>query len=1186
MRGKLSTHACPRRLSPTVLRLRMSETGLIGGVNIDNRANHVAKISLNEEDMNGTLRPRDWHLGGAARCRLRGGLIFLKNVSSAMEGMVMRKTRCATNPEIDREDGAVPTISRACTVGHALLLWAVAGVMFFGGGLTVQAEPATPESPQCTVSDKTVLCTGNLSEGVKVDGGEGAEAGTYTKLEVNNLTTNIVPATWTNGIEFTSDSDIDITVNTGGRSITAEYLPPPGLSMDAIAGIFAHSKEGGNITVKMTGTIASEGGSSDGIFARSEGDGSDDDGFVDITANGNITTNGPRSEGIAANSNGKGAVKVDMTGNITTDGTRAPGISAGSNGGNVEVYTDGAILTKGSNSSGISAGSNGGNVTVNVTGTITTEGGSSEGIAASINSGGNMEVIVNKGAVIKTLGNSSKGISVGGTGIGNEDMEIGVDVKGAVIETSGTSNSSGIFAELDNGVPSDPAIAEENIIDITVDMTGDIKTTGKGDYNYGILARSAGDSVITVGVNGDITTEGTQSKGIFAQAQGEGAVDITVNGDITTLGVGSDGITAEVGDGDGDVLIDVTGDILAKGRSSSAIETSVADGEIKITLHGGSLISEQTIGVEFGNSTIGTVNSLTISEGAAVTISGGNGTDVMGGNGNETINNYGTLTALGTINLGTGNNTFNNMAGATFYSGTAVDLGSDDEDLFSNAGNLSPGGANAVQETTLTGNFQNFITDEQGTKEEGTFTVTIGPENSSDLLTVRGDATLDDGTVRVVGAYVGDNYTILYVPGSNTLSGQFTEVSDTVFMTYSLDYNTVNTVKLISKRNAVRFSDFAATPNQLEVARNVLDSLDDLDSPENTDEGDPIVQAFRSMTETAQVGAGLDDLSGEVHASLKGALMDTAQRPVAAIHRRLTARGRQPDARTSTATVGDLSSRADDQSGFWMIGYDAWSKTNATANTAQMDTDLGGGLFGIDRALGKHGHVGVLGGYSQTSVAQRGRVSSGSVETWSVGLYGGAEAGAARLRFGALYNGHSVTARRTVRVPGILGISERLSARYDARSWQFFAEAGHQLQVRELLLEPFAGVSHIRLGTDGFSETGGTNAALTASSESNSRTLTTLGVRSAMEVKDMVQARGLVGWRHAFGDTDPSSTGTLANSDPFTTLGAPTAQDAVVTELGLEVGLSAHAVFGVAYQGQYGDGVTVHGFNAGLKLTF
>ena len=1034
----------------------------------------------------------------------------------------MQNKRCAIGGEIDRKDcdgGGAVTVSRSRTSGKALLPWAAAAAMLLGGGgLAVQAEPVTPESPQCTVSDKTVTCKGNLSEGVKVDGGEGAEAGTYTKLEVNNLTTNIAPAAWTNGIEFTSDSDIDVTVNTGGHSITAEYpvLPEGSLSLDAIAGIFADSKVGGNITVKMTGTIASEGNSNDGIFARSQGNGSEDDGFVDITANGNITTDGSKSQGIVAESTGKGAVKVDMTGTITTEGGQSAGISAGTDG-NVEVYTDGAILTKGGSSDGISAGSNGGDVTVNVTGTITTERGSSEGIAASINSGGDLKVIVNKGAVIKTSGSSSKGISVGGTGIGNEDMEIGVDVKGAVIETSGNSNSSGIYAEASNGTSPDPdTIAEENIIDLTVDMTGDIKTTGKGDYNYGILARSEGDSVITVGVNGDITTEGTQSYGIFAQAQGAGAVDITVNGDITTLGDSSDGIVAEVGVGDGDVLIDVTGDILTKGLSSSAIETSVADGEIKITLHGGSLISEQTSGVEFGNSTIDKVNSLTISEGAAVTIRGGerirpNGDlerydDVKGGSGNETIDNYGTLTTPGTINLGTGNNTFNNMAGATFYSGDFVLLSSGN--ALTNWGDLSPGGASAVQRTELTGNFVN--------KAGGTYTVTVDPTGNDELF-VRGPATLEGGTVKVMGAYDG-TYTILTAAGTFDLTGTFDEVIGTLFVDNTLSYDEAeDTVQLTSTRNDVSFSKFAGTPNQQEVA-NALDSLDGINASNS------VIQAVRSMTDPQQLPAALDAVSGEVHASLKGALMDTGQRPVAAVHRRLTARGRQPDARTSTATVGDLSSRADGESGFWMIGYDAWSQTNATANTAQMDTDLGGGLFGMDRALGQRGYVGLLGGYSQTSVAQRARVSSGSVETWSVGLYGGAEVGASRLRLGALYNGHSVTARRTVRVPGILGISERLSARYDARSWQFFAEAGHQLQVRELLLEPFAGVSHIRLGTDGFSETGGTNAALTASSESNSRTLTTLGVRSAMEVKDTVQARGMVGWRHAFGDTDPSAS--------------------------------------------------------------
>ncbi len=1134
----------------------------------------------------------------------------------------MRKTRCATNPEIDREDGAVPTISRACTVGHALLLWAVAAAMLFGHGLTVQAEPVTPESPQCTVDGKIVTCTGDLEDGVEVN----ARAdGTYTELYVDTLDGDIDPAVWTSGIAFTSDdSDIDVTVNTGAHRITTEYIGPEEgeLPSPAIAGIYAHSYEGGNITVKMTGTITAEGATdNDGIFARSQGDG-----VVEVTANGSITTKGARSEGIAANSTGKGAVEVDMTGTITTEGSHAGGIYANSDG-NVTVYTDGSITTKGDRSEGISASSAGnGAVEVDVTGTITTLDSRSDGIYASTGDGA---MTVTMTGDITTEGSSSDGISVSGEGAGKMEVTVTGDI------TTTGDRSNGISASIEEE-------SSTRNIDITV-MKGTIKTSGMD--SKGISAESQGTGAVMVTMTGDImtgdnTTQAKDSHGISASSIG-GDVTIDVTGNITTVGtdvlegeenLASHGISASAEAGD--VTIDVTGDIKARGIASSGIYAN-ADGNINITLNGGTITGTKppdvendsaSVGVEFN---VGSNNTLTISRGAAVTIIGKGrferagvtyeDIDVLGGRGNDTINNYGTLTTPGTIDLTAvqdvrydpGINAFNNMAGATFNSGTSVGLGSDDEDLFSNAGNLSPGGANAVQTTTLTGDFQNFIEveDENGNpvKEYGTFTVTIDPtatadEEPNDLLKVRGNATLNGGTVRVVGVTYAydDTYTILNVPGSNTLSGKFDGVIDTLFIDHSLSY-VGNTVTLSSTSKGDSFSYFAGTPNQLAVAK----ALDSLLSPNTNTElvqagrartttaeaqaasngNNPIVRAVLALTTTAGAQAAYDNLSGEVHASLKGALLDTGQRPVAAVHRRLTARGSHSGSRRSTATVGNLSSLADGQTGFWMIGYDAWSDTKATSNTAQMDTDLGGGLFGIDRALGKHGHVGVLGGYSQTSVAQRARISSGSVETWSVGLYGGAEAGAARLRVGALYNGHSVTARRTV---GFTGVSQRLSARYDAWSWQVFGEAGYQLQVRELLLEPFAGVSHTSLETDGFSETGSTTtAALTAFSDTNSRTLTTLGVRSAMELQDTVQARGLVGWRHAFGDTDPSSTGTLRDSSTaITALGAPTAQDAVVTELGLEVGLSAHAVIGVAYQGQYGDGVTVHGFNAGLKLTF
>ena len=90
-----------------------------------------------------------------------------------------------------------------------------------------------------------------------------------------------------------------------------------------------------------------------------------------------------------------------------------------------------------------------------------------------------------------------------------------------------------------------------------------------------------------------------------------------------------------------------------------------------------------------------------------------------------------------------------------------------------------------------------------------------------------------------------------------------------------------------------------------------------------------------------------------------------------------------------------------------------------------------------------------------------------------------------------------------------------------------------------------------------------------------------------MVLLDTVHVRGMAGWRHAFGDTEPSSTHTLRGSTTaFTVTGAPTTEDAVVAEFGIEAGLTDNAFLGVAYKGRYSDADAAHGFNAGLRVTF
>ncbi|MCK0209474.1 autotransporter outer membrane beta-barrel domain-containing protein [Starkeya koreensis] len=50
--------------------------------------------------------------------------------------------------------------------------------------------------------------------------------------------------------------------------------------------------------------------------------------------------------------------------------------------------------------------------------------------------------------------------------------------------------------------------------------------------------------------------------------------------------------------------------------------------------------------------------------------------------------------------------------------------------------------------------------------------------------------------------------------------------------------------------------------------------------------------------------------------------------------------------------------------------------------------------------------------------------------------------------------------------------------------------------------------------------------------------------------------------------------------------GTPIAVDAATMEAGIEVKVGSAATLGVAYNGQFGDGVSQNGFNATLRIDF
>jgi outer membrane autotransporter protein len=229
--------------------------------------------------------------------------------------------------------------------------------------------------------------------------------------------------------------------------------------------------------------------------------------------------------------------------------------------------------------------------------------------------------------------------------------------------------------------------------------------------------------------------------------------------------------------------------------------------------------------------------------------------------------------------------------------------------------------------------------------------------------------------------------------------------------------------------------------------------------------------------------------------------------------------------------------------------------------------------------------LGLLAGYSRSSFDVDDRASSGSSNNYHLGLYGGTQWGNLAFRTGAAYTWHDIDTNRTAAFPGF---ADSLSADYSAGTFQAFGELGYGIELGATRFEPFANLAHVSLRTDSFTEQGGP-AALSVDGGTTAVTFTTLGLRAEHTMAlGTVNAtlRGMIGWRHAFGDLTPESVNAFAGGDAFTIAGAPIAQDSAVIEAGLDFNLTPEATFGLSYTGQIASDAYDHGFRANLSVRF
>ncbi|TPN13043.1 autotransporter outer membrane beta-barrel domain-containing protein [Mesorhizobium sp. B2-1-3] len=927
---------------------------------------------------------------------------------------------------------------------------------------------------------------------------------------------------------------------------------------------------------------------------------------------------------------GKGALQITQGGAVSNSWATV-GAKAGSTGivfvdGAGSTWTNSSDLIVGDQGTGTLTVSNKGTVSnqngilANVagsTGTATVEGAGSTwaSVALFVGFAGTGELnILNGGAVNSGLGfvgfgsgsagtvtvdgggstwTNSSNLFVGDQGTGTLNISNGGKVSDTTGYVGAFSGSTGTVT-VDGG-----GSAWNNSSDLFVGgfSTGTLTISNSGTVSngWGYIGYVAGSTGMAA-VDG-AGSKWTNSGDLYVGGFGTGTVTVSKGG-VVSNGLGLVGYAAG---SVGTVAVSGTGSTWA---SSGDLDVGVSGTGTLTIANGGAVSSGGVVNIAAMAGSVGTLNIGAASGSPAIAAGTLNAASVQFGPGagainfNHTDTNYTFASAIG------GAGTINQIAGATnltadssgftgatnvnggrlavngslanslvtIFGGTLGGNGTVGGVMARSGGIIAPG--NSIGTLHVAGNLDQAAA--------SIYQVELTSTGQSDLIHATGTATIAAGAVLDViktdaAPYVaGTHYTVLQadmgVTGTYTLSGlgPFTGL----FASYD------PTHVYLDATQAKSFAEVGLTPNQIATGGGA----------ESLGSGNPLFDAIFALPSEAAAQDAFDQLSGEIHASAKGMLLEDSRfvRDVAS-NRIAAAFGDGGAAALPVMAYGEggpeMVAADTDRFAVWGQVFGSWSNTDSDGNAAAFDRSTGGLLAGADTLVGGW-RVGLIGGYGHSSFDADDRNSSGKGDSYHLGLYGGTNWGAIAFRSGAAYSWSSISTRRSV---AFNGFADQLSADYDAGTAQVFGELAYKADAGSSFhFEPFANLAYVSVHTDGFTETGGA-AALTSASTNNDATFTTLGLRGATDFAlggIDATARGMLGWRHAFGDVTPTSVFAFAGGDQFTIAGVPIARDAAVIEAGLDLNMSANATLGLSYTGQFGSGTVEQGAKVDLGVKF
>lgn len=451
----------------------------------------------------------------------------------------------------------------------------------------------------------------------------------------------------------------------------------------------------------------------------------------------------------------------------------------------------------------------------------------------------------------------------------------------------------------------------------------------------------------------------------------------------------------------------------------------------------------------------------------------------------------------------------------------------------------------------------------------GTFVAEVNAAGESDKIVVQ-NGNMDVSNIALVvsqengtGGYRLDHdYTIIETPNGEVTGGKF--LSQNLDETFAGTLVSLNDAKLGAGKATISLS---SDEQKIEQATPLLSR-----NQQATLQGVLSVAGKNASADAALLSTdyanALDQLSGDLHASVSSSLIHSSQ-----------------------STFDSIGTRMGNAHGpVWAQLQGGWTQMSG-GSAAKAKTDRTTLLIGGDAPVGKGWRAGAVAGFEQADIKANDRNAKADVQTYSITAYAGkkweGKTGTLGVTAGAGYAWHDVDAKRNVTVGG----NQNLKAKYDANTASVFAQVDYEIPVNDRMsIKPYANVAHFSHKSDGFAEQGG-DAALSSSKQTSKVTSFTLGAQGKADFSvgaNDLQAFAGLGWRHSSGDLDGERKFAFVQGagSQFTVQGAPVARNAAVVQAGLRAQVAKNTTVGLAYDGQFGSGLQDHAATLNLKVRF